>query len=553
MLTYLFQVTVCLAAFYMLYLCLLSRETFFGINRWYLLGTLLLSLSLPLLSFLPGLLSHQPEIMVSYSLEPVVVGFGEMSGSLGVSSGSPWWMIALLVLYWSGVCVMLGRCAMRIFSIRRIYMHRTSAQLDDNHTIVYSTEVYLPFSFFRWIFLPVDHRFTAKELDEILAHESAHVRAWHSIDILLIELACILLWPSPVIYFYRKSLRRIHEYLADAAVLQDASLQHYGRLLLAQASPRMQLALAHQFFHAQLKHRILMMTKDKSRKISILKYATLLPVVAGILVLFAFRQSNTIPDNGPMPFLTDTVPGSGLIFKVVEEMPRYPGCEDSGLAGSDLDKCAQRLMLEHIYHELQYPVSAKEAGIQGRSIVQFVVRYDGTITDAVIVRSIGYGTDKEVLRVVNTMPKWRPGHQQGKAVDVQFTLPVQFKLDHPSEVYAVVEEMPRFPGCEASGLSGEQLNACASDHLIRFVQAHMRYPEAAVKAGVEGKVVAQFVIRADGSIDSPKIVRTIGHGTDEVVIDIIKAMPQWRPGYKGGKAVDVEFHLPVVFKLPVAK
>jgi protein TonB len=120
------------------------------------------------------------------------------------------------------------------------------------------------------------------------------------------------------------------------------------------------------------------------------------------------------------------------IFKVVEQMPRFPGCEDAGGSNDEKYQCAQTKLLEYIYKNVKYPAIARENGIQGRVVVQFVVEKDGKITDANVVRDIGAGCGEEALRVVNSMngmnQRWTPGKQRGKPVRVQFTLPVSFKL-----------------------------------------------------------------------------------------------------------------------------
>lgn len=119
------------------------------------------------------------------------------------------------------------------------------------------------------------------------------------------------------------------------------------------------------------------------------------------------------------------------IFKVVEQMPRFPGCEDES-SNEEKAACAQKKLLEYIYKNVKYPAIARENGIQGRVVVQFVVEKDGSITDVNVVRDIGAGCGEEADRVVksmNDMPeKWTPGRQRGKPVRVQFTLPVSFKL-----------------------------------------------------------------------------------------------------------------------------
>ncbi len=119
------------------------------------------------------------------------------------------------------------------------------------------------------------------------------------------------------------------------------------------------------------------------------------------------------------------------IFKVVEQMPRFPGCEDLG-SEAEKKKCAQEKMLEFIYGNIKYPAIARENGVEGTAVVRFVVEPDGKVTQAEVVRDPGAGTGEEALRVVNLMNqkgiKWVPGKQRGRPVRVQFNLPVKFKL-----------------------------------------------------------------------------------------------------------------------------
>ena len=102
------------------------------------------------------------------------------------------------------------------------------------------------------------------------------------------------------------------------------------------------------------------------------------------------------------------------IFQVVEEMPEFPG---------GMGEC-----MKFLGKNIKYPTISQENGVQGRVIVQFVVNSDGTIVDPVVVRGVDPYLDKEALRVIKTMPKWKPGKQRGKAVRVKFTVPVMFKL-----------------------------------------------------------------------------------------------------------------------------
>jgi protein TonB len=119
------------------------------------------------------------------------------------------------------------------------------------------------------------------------------------------------------------------------------------------------------------------------------------------------------------------------IFAVVEDAPRFPGCED--LADKkEREICAQKKMLEFIYANIKYPSIARENGVEGTAVIKFVVDKDGKIKAAEVVRDPGAQLGDEAKRVVemmNDMPTpWIPGKQRGKAVKVYFNLPVKFKL-----------------------------------------------------------------------------------------------------------------------------
>ncbi len=121
------------------------------------------------------------------------------------------------------------------------------------------------------------------------------------------------------------------------------------------------------------------------------------------------------------------------IFKIVEEMPRFPGCENSGLSKEEKKVCSEGELLKFIYSNIKYPNIARENGIEGTVVIQFVVDEDGKVNDATILRDIGAQCGEEALRVVNlmnTLPeRWSPGKQRGISVKVMYMLPVKFRLE----------------------------------------------------------------------------------------------------------------------------
>jgi protein TonB len=140
--------------------------------------------------------------------------------------------------------------------------------------------------------------------------------------------------------------------------------------------------------------------------------------------------------NDDAPPIPPPPPPTGFhqeVFVVVEQMPRFPGCEYMEGSNTDQQKCTNKKLIQFVAENMQYPAEAKKAGIEGRCIVNFIVEKDGSIGFVKLMRDIGGGCGAEAVRVVELMNekgiKWIPGKQRGKAVRVKFTLPVQFKFD----------------------------------------------------------------------------------------------------------------------------
>ena len=129
--------------------------------------------------------------------------------------------------------------------------------------------------------------------------------------------------------------------------------------------------------------------------------------------------------EGPPP--RPVIPEKEAPLIIAEVMPRFPGCEDMGLSKEERQTCSERALLKYVYENVVYPQVALDNGIFGQVVVRFVVEKDGSITEAEVVRDIGGSCGQAVLQVVESMPKWIPGSQQGRKVRVLFKLPVRFE------------------------------------------------------------------------------------------------------------------------------
>jgi len=609
MLTYLLKATLCWAVFYLVYHLLLGRETFFRLNRWYLLVTAVLGAVIPAIQFDFFMAEETPSAI--YYLQPITVGVEQLEAVIVTASetgqGVDFWQM-LVGVYWLGVVVTMARFGYGLYQVSTLY--RTGEVARANGYWFVSTPLpHLPFSFFKNLFWSTNFQVSEEDRRSIVRHEEAHIYQWHSLDVVLLELLGILCWCSPFVYLYKKAVKTNHEYLADAYVTEGFSKKQYGRLLLRQSQTGMQIAISNSLFSSHLKNRIVMMTKNKSSKRATLKYLAALPALAMLLFAFTFTQKdgNGLTGHDAATTVTDTLP-DGEVFKMVEEMPRFPGCEEMTDA-AEREKCAQTKMLEFVYKNIKYPAMARENGVQGISAVKFIVEKDGSISDAETAKAIGSGCDEEVLKVVYMMPNWIPGKQGGREVRTQFVLPVKFKLEGEAEKPLLVvngtvqrkmelndmdpsiienvevmkgekampiygeaarhgallvttkkgqekaaekpakaqpDQQPRFSGCETAA----DQDACSTEKLFAFVGENMKYPELAKKAGVEGMVVVKFIVGEDGAIRNAEAVKTIGGGCDEEALRVVNAMPNWVPGVKDGKTVAAEMALPFKFALP---
>ncbi len=422
MTTYLLQVAISWSIFLMLYFALFRKETFFQLNRWYLLTSLIAGLLIPLAKYISifNFFGNASAVEYVYYLNQ---SFDQFEVSVtSVAENSTFNFSSLLILIYSiGVCLLIVRFFVGLIRIGKIYKNGVSTSYD-KYELIQTKKIQSPFSFLNKIFIPQQMDCSDKITQKVLTHEKCHCDEWHSIDVLFLELLNIAFWFNPLIYIFKRELKVVHEYIADDYVLKSTDVESYGQLLLQNINPRSNSFLENPFFNTQIKNRIMMMTKIKSQKKSLLKYATVFPLFISICFLF------TSCDKGGQQEGVVVQSPTQEIFKEVDQMPRFPGCED--VADKEVQKeCQQKEMLMFIYKNIKYPKAARDEGLQGTNVVEFVVEKDGTISNEKLVRTIGGGTDQECLRVVRLMPNWIPGMKDGLPVRVEFKLPIKFKLE----------------------------------------------------------------------------------------------------------------------------
>lgn len=411
MLTYILQVTLCWGLFALLYALWLRQETFFRVNRLYLLAAVVLGLFLPL--------SHQllPKASAGFAvtLPFVTLGLQKVEENAVHWAGFHylWW------LYGAGVLLTGMRLCWGLSKIARMAFLSQAEYLPNGCILFRTPAARLPFSFFHWLFVPVQFDPQEEESKNMLAHEQAHARDWHSVDVLLMEVLCIVAWFHPLVHWYRRALRTVHEFIADSDAANQTDRRQYGLLLLQQAHPTLTLSLANHFFQSPLKQRLLMLTQSNSSSNRAWKYALALPLV---FVLWTCTQSE-MKDQ-----LASFAPESTLELSEVEKIPEYPG--------------GSAALSAYLAAAIKYPEAARRAQEEGLAVLQITLDAQGQISKVEPAPLFGSSSAQkgrganmrsdmveEAIRVVRQMPSWTPAYKNGQAVACKLTLPIRFKLE----------------------------------------------------------------------------------------------------------------------------
>lgn len=299
---YLLKVSIALALVYLFYQLVLRRLTFYNWNRWYLVGYSIMSFLIPFMNITGFLFRHELD-------EAQIVRIVPVYNIQLKEAGFEWnqWTVAMALLI-TGMLLMGIRMLLQLLSLRRM---QTKAVLlnEGDIKLFHVEEQIMPFSFNNGIYIN-SKLHTEAELQEIIRHEFVHVKQKHSIDILLAEVLCTLLWFHPAAWLIRKAIRQNLEFIADEKVLQDGVDKKQYQYLLLKVVGNNHYSIAPNFNFSSLKNRIVMMNQIKSARVQIIRFLFVLPLLAVLLLAFrevrqkesrnSFQQQNAIT--------ADTVP-----------------------------------------------------------------------------------------------------------------------------------------------------------------------------------------------------------------------------------------------------
>lgn len=600
---YLLKVNVAFVLFYAFYRLFFYKDTFFKLRRAILLAFFGLALFYPLLNIQDWVRQQEPIADVIYMYSAMLPEATAKAGAAASVDWYGWLLGSLGFIYWGIVAFLCGRFLVQLSSIlwlahtsERVVIHETP--------VYALRKAAGPFSFFRMVFLhPESHsdKETDEILTHECTHVSQW-HSIDVILSEMMCMACW--FNPFVWLLKREVRHNLEYLADNTVIQSGYDSKSYQYHLLGLAHHQSVTTLYNSFNVLHLKNRIIMMNKKRSPGIVRTKYLIFIPLVGILMLLsnieavarLTVRLANeatvsnavvtatgilvdetgqpligasVVVEGGKEGTITDRkgafsleVPANAIlrcsyqgresqevlaadmtnnthlslssksremneqVFTVVEKMPSFPGGDAE--------------LLKYIATNIKYPKESQDNGEQGRVICSFIVGRDGSVNNPEVLRGVTPLLNEEAVRVINTMPRWNPGMQRGKAVAVKYTVPITFRLKSPveeakEETLTVVDVMPQYPGGDRE--------------LLKFIAQSIKYPTDAQEAGVQGRVICSFVVDKKGNIVEPKIIRGIDPSLDAEALRVIGMMPRWTPGRQDGKAVRVLYTVPITFRL----
>ena len=600
---YLLKVNVAFVLFYAFYRLFFYKDTFFKLRRAILLAFFGLALFYPLLNIQDWVRQQEPIADVIYMYSAMLPEATAKADAAASVDWYGWLLGSLGFIYWGIVAFLCGRFLVQLSSIlwlahtsERVVIHETP--------VYALRKAAGPFSFFRMVFLhPESHsdKETDEILTHECTHVSQW-HSIDVILSEMMCMACW--FNPFVWLLKREVRHNLEYLADNTVIQSGYDSKSYQYHLLGLAHHQSVTTLYNSFNVLHLKNRIMMMNKKRSPGIVRTKYLIFIPLVGILMLLsnieavarLTVRLANeatvsnamvtatgilvdetgqpligasVVVKGGKERTITDKkgafsleVPANAIlrcsyqgresqevlaadmtnnthlslssksremneqVFTVVEKMPSFPGGDAE--------------LLKYIATNIKYPKESQDNGEQGRVICSFIVGRDGSVNNPEVLRGVTPLLNEEAVRVINTMPRWNPGMQRGKAVAVKYTVPITFRLKSPveeakEETLTVVDVMPQYPGGDRE--------------LLKFIAQSIKYPTDAHEAGVQGRVICSFVVDKKGNIVEPKIIRGIDPSLDAEALRVIGMMPRWTPGRQDGKAVRVLYTVPITFRL----
>ena len=540
--SFLLRASIGVVLFYLAYWFFLQKETFYKANRWFLLAALLTTVLLPLF---PVRYTVFTEMNSDTSVYKTIADTFKNIPIVNVEKSTAEsfrWEHAVLLVYITGAVIF----SLRLLSQTIILVYlalKYKVKSIDGIRIVENEKYGLPFSFFNVVFInPKFHK--QENLPEILAHEKVHIRENHWFDLLFIELLTVIFWFNPFIWFFERSIKQNHEYLADEGVLaQGHNVGRYQALLINQLMGMQIIGITNNLNFALNKNRLKMMTKTKTSRFGGVKFAWALPVVA--LLLFAFAEpeyqqkaeGEQITENtNPAPSLQKSDKEFVITGKVLDaetgDLLQGASIVIKGTTvGTVSDKDGNFVLTD------QNPnVDVQTGSLSSEIVVSFVGKESFTGRVGASGKSMENGTyifklENKIFLITTELPS-PPSPVKDAAVANGATYrrppPPPPVSSGNGEVFYIVEEMPKYPG----GMGALKV----------FVNNQMKNYK------LNGNSLIGFTVNAKGKVTDLKIVEKDNEEVGKAGTEIVGQLPDWTPAKQRGNGVPVKYVMSIYFE-----
>jgi beta-lactamase regulating signal transducer with metallopeptidase domain/outer membrane biosynthesis protein TonB len=514
---YLLEANIYLGVFYALYFLLLNKETYYKLNRAYLLCTPVLSYIIPL---------TQIGWLKSYEDEGQVVTTIIYNRALykNVATIAPHFTLqnVLVYSYAAGVVVMLTLFIFKIFQLLKLTRVQKSL-LNNKYKLVKVDDANTAFSFFNYVFIGTN----VSGADTMIRHELVHIKQKHSVDIVFLELVKIINWFNPFIYLLQRSLKTLHEYIADEQTARyENDVLTYSSFLVSNAYGLSGSSISNSFFNYNLlKKRIIMLNQKRSGNLARLKYLAVIPVCVGLLCMstLAFSKSygwiNILPANNLLSLQTpvtknpdvlksknaDTIIRLKLDTPIRLKLdtdkripPPPPPAPSKGSKSDKATKVTKVLILSPV----------KSLDVKNSPVVLADIK--GNVT--------AQGKQLTKVRIIS---------KDLKEEDVQ--RPQKAPLP---EVQVISLDVQKIPPPPANPL----------DSFYKYIAKHIRYPKSAREGHIAGRIILQFDI-TNGKIDNLKVTRGLSADLDGEALRVLNNYPGIIPISAGTYSIPIGFQL----------
>ena len=514
------KVAVALAVFYMFYRLLLKKETFHRFNRFVLVGTVVLSFVLPLCI----ITIKRPMEMTMAPVGSVAVG--ELVTTAPVAATTPWWPMALIILFWAGVTFVLIRELISVFSIDLIIRLGQQVREEDGCKIVVTDQEIAPLSWMRYIIL------SRKDWEgphaPILAHEKAHVAYGHSVELLLVDILAAFQWFNPAIWMLRADLKELHEYEADDAVLRSGvDLKEYQYLLIRKAVGKSGYSVANSFNHSILKNRITMMSKSKSPLSRGLRVLYVLPLVFLALSLNAqtvYDSTDKVNEKDGKDTTTIRIRKADGAQPII--ILRTARGEEKEITEEELRQIDKnRIEAMHVYKGGDQESAQKYGDRAKGGVIVITLRAKNELDPIFVVSDMEKGENEaDTTRKLRAHIIRSVGEVKDTGEKKTDDGPVEFFLMNP-------DTMPTFQGEDMNGFS-------------KWLNAQIRRPKDCKHEGI---MKVAFTIGEDGNVEDVKVVDGICEELDSHVVSLVEKSPKWEPATANGHPVRQRLTIPITF------